>query len=285
MLDYRIETFLTLYEEMSYRRTAERLRMTQPGVTQHIHYLENHYGVRLFIYSGRQLRRTPEAEKLKQHIDSLRAAENDLRSSLVQTDIIHLRIGATKTIGGFVLAGAVRRFLLDPCHRLDLVIDNTKALLSMLERGELDFAAIEGVFDKERYAHHLYKKERFVGVCAASHPFSNQTVSLEEAFGEHLIVREKGSGTRMLLEQAVHSQGYSLGSFARCSSVSDFSVICNLVSMNHAITFAYEPVSHCRQDLSTFMLRDIQIKGEFNWVYLNEKAARPKISLFLSEDT
>ena len=43
MLDYRIETFLTLYEEMNYRRTAERLQMTQPGVTQHIHYIENYY--------------------------------------------------------------------------------------------------------------------------------------------------------------------------------------------------------------------------------------------------
>ena len=75
MLDYRIETFLTLYDEMNYRRTAERLRMTQPGVTQHIHYLERFYGVKLFVYDGRQLLRTPEAEKLKRHIDSTRAAE------------------------------------------------------------------------------------------------------------------------------------------------------------------------------------------------------------------
>ena len=52
MLDYRTETFLTLYEGMNYRRTAERLQMTQPGVTQHIHYLENYYGVKLFVYDG-----------------------------------------------------------------------------------------------------------------------------------------------------------------------------------------------------------------------------------------
>ena len=55
MLDYRTETFLTLYEEMNYRRTAERLQMTQPGVTQHIHYIENYYGVKLFIYDGHRL--------------------------------------------------------------------------------------------------------------------------------------------------------------------------------------------------------------------------------------
>ena len=50
MLDYRIYTFLTLYDEMNYRRTAEKLNMTQPGVTQHIHYLEKHYGAKLFEY-------------------------------------------------------------------------------------------------------------------------------------------------------------------------------------------------------------------------------------------
>ena len=98
MLDYRTETFLTLYEEMNYRRTAERLQMTQPGVTQHIHYLENYYGVKLFIYDGHRLLRTPEAEQLKRHIDSTRAAEYDLRTGFVQTDMLHLRVGATKTI-------------------------------------------------------------------------------------------------------------------------------------------------------------------------------------------
>lgn len=82
MLDYRTETFLTLYEEMNYRRTAERLQMTQPGVTQHIHY-----GVKLFVYDGHQLLRTPEAELLKRHIDSTRAAEHDLRAGFAQTDM------------------------------------------------------------------------------------------------------------------------------------------------------------------------------------------------------
>jgi len=283
MLDYRIETFLTLYEEMNYRRTAERLRMTQPGVTQHIHYLENHYGVRLFVYSGRILTRTPEAEKLKQHIDSIRAAEHDLRAHLAQSDLVHLKIGATKTIGEFVLVPAVRRFLLNPRHQLDLVVDNTKTLLAMLDRGDLNFAVIEGVFDKERYPHRLYKKERFVGICAQDHPFAGQTVPLQEAFRENLIVRERGSGTRNLLEQAVQGQGYSLSAFARCSSVSNFAVICDLVSNNQAITFAYEPITRCRQNLSIFMLQDIEIKGEFNWVYLNADAAAPKIDLFLCE--
>lgn len=281
MLDYRIETFLTLYEEMNYRRTAEHLRMTQPGVTQHIHYLEQYYGVKLFVYNGRQLLRTPQAEQLKQHIDSTRAAEHHLRAGFVQTDIVHLRVGATKTIGEFVLVPTVRGFLQQAHHRLDLVVDNTQTLLSMLERGELDFAIIEGVFDKEKYPHRLYKKESFVGICSRSHPFAGKMIPFEKILRENLIVREKGSGTRMLLEQAVVSRGYSLDSFHRHSSISNFSVICDLVALDNAITFAYEPISHCRDDLSIFMVEDMQITGEFNLVYINALVAAPKASLFL----
>ena len=244
MLDYRVLTFLTLYDEMNYRRTAEKLNMTQPGVTQHIHYLENYYGVKLFEYDGRTLSKTKQAEQLKRHFESVRAEEISLKEDFVQADRLHLRVGATKTIGEFVIVPEVRKFLLHGNHCLDLVVDNTENLLAMLSRGELDFAVIEGVFDKERYPHHLFKKERFVGICGRHHPFAGQTVSLAEIFREGLIVRERGSGTRRLLEQAIAARGYSLDSFHSCSSISNFSVICDLVAKNGAITFAYEPIAN-----------------------------------------
>lgn len=282
MLDYRVLTFLTLYDEMNYRRTAEKLNMTQPGVTQHIHYLENYYGVKLFEYDGRTLSKTKQAEQLKRHFESVRAEEISLKEDFVQADRLHLRVGATKTIGEFVIVPEVRKFLLHGNHCLDLVVDNTENLLAMLSRGELDFAVIEGVFDKERYPHHLFKKERFVGICGRHHPFVGQTVSLVEIFREGLIVRERGSGTRRLLEQAIADRGYSLDSFHSCSSISNFSVICELVAKNGAITFAYEPIANSRDDLATFAVGGMKIQGEFNFVYTNEKVAKSKIELFFS---
>ena len=49
MLDFRMETFLTLCRTMNYTRTAEVLHITQPAMTQHIQYLQKHYGVKLFL--------------------------------------------------------------------------------------------------------------------------------------------------------------------------------------------------------------------------------------------
>ena len=282
MLDYRIDTFLTLYEQMNYRKTAQMLNMTQPGVTQHIHHLERFYGVKLFVYNGRQLTRTRQAEQLKRHFDSVRAEERSLIDAFSCADTVHLKVGATKTVGEFVMVPTVREFLAGENHSLDLIVDNTENLLAMLSRGELDFAVIEGVFDKEKYPHHLFKKERFVGICGRDHAFAGRTVSLEQIFRENLIVREKGSGTRMLLERAISDRGYSLESFRRFCAIGNFSVICDLVARTGAITFAYEPVARCRDDLATFLVDDMQIRGEFNFVYTNAQVACSRIAEFMS---
>ena len=112
--------------------------MTQPGVTQHIHFLENYYGVKLFEYDGRTLFKTKNAERLKRYFDGIKAEEVDIRESFVSDETVHMTIGATKTIGEFVITPEVRAFLHKPNHNLDLIIDNTENLLRMLAKTEIE---------------------------------------------------------------------------------------------------------------------------------------------------
>lgn len=278
MLDFRIRTFLTLYERMNYRKTAEALNITQPGVTQHIHHLEELYGVKLFTYNGRVLTRTPNAQVLKMHLEAVLAQERAMREQFVGIESPPLHVGATKTIGEFVLPEAVGRYLADPGNTLELTVDNTENLLRLLENARLDFAVVEGIFDKARYPYHLYRKEPFVGVCPAGHPFADTQVPLEAVFRQTLLLREPGSGTRRLLEQAIEDRGFSLGCFCRVVSVSSFSLITSLIASGAGITFAYEPVARSRPGLATFALEDLSIHGEFNFLYCSRQIALPQIA-------
>ena len=285
MFDDRIYTFLTLYGEMNYHKTAEKRNMTQPGVTQHIQYLEKHYGVKFFRYEGRTLHRTPEAESFKHHLDSMMAEEKAMQEAFRKQKGIRLRIGATKTIGEFVLPPIIDEFLKDPSHSLDFAIDNTRELLKLLEDQELDFAVVEGVFDKEKYAYRLFQKEPFTGICGKDHPFAGKTVSLEEIFGETLLIRERGSGTRKLLEQAITARGFSLDSFRRTISLGNFSVLMDLLLRENAITFAYETIARQREDLRTFQVETLNIEGEFNFIYCNPAIGEEKIALLFDHST
>ena len=103
MIDTRIETFLMLCRVMNYRKTAELLNMTQPAVTQHIHFLEEQYGCKLFSYDRRTLTMTKEAELLQKYAENVLYQEKKLKAELEHSDGVSLSIGATKTIGEYVI--------------------------------------------------------------------------------------------------------------------------------------------------------------------------------------
>lgn len=280
MIDYRMNTFLTVCNTMNYRAAAEHLNITQPSVSQHIHYLEEYYCCKLFHYDGRKLTMTLEAEILKYHAQIMQHQEKTLKKALMPKKGCTLAIGATKTIGEYVITDQVSAFLKEPHNKITIEIDNTTRILELLDRGALDFALIEGYFNKARYDSILYRKEPFVGFCSQTHPFADQTVSLDRLWNEHLIVREEGSGTRSILEQLLHKHNHSMDNFARITCVGNFGLLEQLVTKNCGITFAYEAAGLDNTKLRSFQVEDWDTYREFNYVFMPNTHAKDKILLF-----
>lgn len=212
-MDQKLSTFLTLCSTMNYRRAADALHLTQPAVTKQIQALEAQYGVKLFSYDERKLRKTPQGEILERYAISLQYNDAELTRLLAEKPKTLLRIGATKSIGDYILIPEIRRYLEMPDNELYFTVDNTAHLLAQLEAGELDFVILEGIFDKRRYDHFLLRAEPYIGICAKDHPWSGKSVRLEELFSERLILREPGSGTRNILERELFQQGYGIEAF------------------------------------------------------------------------
>lgn len=280
MIDSRIETFLTLCKLMNYRKTAEVLNMTQPAVTQHIHYLEELYHCRLFSYEHRTLRMTAEAEILKYHAENMLYQERKVAGLLASKSGRCLSIGATKTIGEFVIAEQVLRYLEDPDNRICVEVDNTGRLLRLLSDGKLDFALIEGFFDRQQYASRLYRNEPFVGLCGKMHPFAGRTVLLSDLFGEDLVLREDGSGTRNILEQLLREKNHSIAEFARVTCIGNFGLMSKILSATRGITFAYRSVHTTNDGLAVFNVEGWNIVREFNYVFLDNQYAAEAVTFF-----
>ncbi|MBS6216002.1 MAG: LysR family transcriptional regulator [Clostridiales bacterium] len=274
MLDSKLHTFLVLCETMHYTRAAQRLCVTQPAVTHQIRALEEHYGCRLFSYEGKTLRLTEAGVRLREMARSLAYNSRKMEQAMAVPAPRVLRVGATKTIGEFVIAPLVSRFLRHhPEGTLSLAVENTRALLRALEEGRLDFALVEGFFDRERYAARLYRRESFFGVCAPEHPLAGRTVPLEEVLEERLLVREAGSGTRAILEAALRQNHRTLSSFSRVAEVSSFSTIKALLVENLGISFLYAPVVErelAAGKLARFDLAGQALSGAFHFVWLRD---------------
>lgn len=283
MLDYRINTFLTLCECMNYRKTAEILHISQPAVTQQIHYLENQYGQKLFEYENRRLVKTEAAAVLEKYARAAKLQEKDLREKLENNPIHSLRIGATKTIGDYYLKGHIRRYLQGSDNALTLIVDNTETLLRMLEENELDFSVVEGFFDKTRFDNILLRREPFVGICRRNHPFAGREVTMDELLQETIIHREDGSGTRAILEQELRGYNESLQRFQRRICISSFNVILDLVKQGFGVSFVYNILADSDPELAKFSIRGESVVREFNIVYLKYADMGEKIKSFFKK--
>lgn len=283
MLDYRIDTFLTLCDCMNYRKTADILHVSQPAVTQQIHYLENLYGRKLFLYENHRLVKTDAAVILEKYARAAKLQDQDLREKLENNHIKSLKIGATKTIGDYCLRENIHRYLRNPENALTLIVDNTEHLLKLLEENELDFAVIEGFFDKAYFDNILLRREPFVGICRKDHPFAGREVTIDELLQETIIHREDGSGTRAILEQELSGYNESLQRFQRHICISSFKLILDLVKQGFGVSFVYNILADSDPELAKFSIRGESVVREFNIVYLKYADIREKIRWFFDE--
>ena len=271
MLDFRYDTFLDLCETLNYSRTAENLSLSQPTVTQHIQHLERHYGTDLFQYRSKRLYLTEKGEELCREVRQIRGMiRRAERRMAAPPGRQVMRVGATKTIGEFVLPAVVDAYLRqNPDTDMDLYVDNTRALLGRLNAGVLDFAYLEGFFDKGAYAHRLLRRETCLGVCAPDSPLALRHLELEDLLGERLVIRENGSGTREILEKMLQQFSYGVSSFRHVSQISSFTAIKSLVAAGEGITFLYRPAAEKELREGTLVPLDIEgfpLLREFNFV-------------------
>lgn len=274
MLDFRHRTFLALCRIRSYTKTAQALNLTQPAVSQHIKALEVHYGSPLFLYANKTLTLTEHGRLLYEYASRISADSDILAETLRKKDLAQPRLefGATLSIGQYIMPSILRQVLSEnPATSVSMLVENTAHLLQQLEQGEMQFALIEGLFDKSQYHSELFALEPFVGVCSQDSPLAHRRASLAELTGSPLIVREQGSGTREIFEHLLHGYNLSISSFAKVTEIGNMEAIKELVKDGLGITFLYQAA--VREELAAGSLQqlrvtDMEAQHELNFVFL-----------------
>lgn len=271
ILDHRMGTFLAVCQEGTCSGAAEHLHMTQPGVSQQVAALERTWGCRLFERRGRRMVLTPPGEILR---DFARGVRNDAMRTRERMDargrVVPLRLGATRTIGEYVLPPLLAPWLAEnPGVDLTLEVDNTARLLAGLESGELDGAWIEGVFDGGGFETRELARDALVGVCAPCHPLAGKEVTLDDLGGERLLVREKGSGGRLVLERALEARNRGPGHFGSLVELGNIEALKSLTAAGTGICFLY--LASVRDDLARgrlarLCIADWQVEHSYTFV-------------------
>ena len=208
-----LNVFLCVCDEKNMTAAAEKLHIAQPSVSQAIAEIEKYYNVKLFERLGRKLFITIAGQTLltyARHIVNLnKQAEEAMRELDDQGSVI--RIGASITVGTYVLNHIMRQFLqYKPTFNRNIVVNNTKVIEGMLLVDQLDIGLVEGKIHSPGILQHPFMEDELVLVSAANHPLVNKgRINPAELDGAEFIVREEGSGTRELFESVMASHDIS----------------------------------------------------------------------------
>ena len=201
----QLEVFTEAARELNFSRVAEAMHLSQPAVSMQIRQLEDVVGLPLFEKVGRRKMLTEAGLLLQSRASRLLAELQDAEQSLQSLKGLaggSVSIGLVSTAQYFaprLLAAFARRH---PLIDVRFMVGNRETLVRLLQENQLDLALmgrppseVDTVFEPLAANPHVL-------VAPRDHPFvGGRNVDMHALRHDPFLMREPGSGTRLMLEE------------------------------------------------------------------------------------
>ncbi|GAB3481196.1 LysR substrate-binding domain-containing protein [Marinomonas epiphytica] len=203
----QLQIFEAVVHTGSVTAAADLVHISQPAASQALRELETLLGRPLFRRHGKRLQITsqarhllPQARAVLSQIEQIETMgnANELSGSL--------HLAASVSIGNYLLPKQMAAFKTQhPNIRFNLDIGNTQSVIQQLLTGKAEVGFIEGYCQHAELTTHTWLNDELVvfGSAQDDRPEQLDWQDLESA---DWVMREAGSGTRTILEQATSSR-------------------------------------------------------------------------------
>jgi DNA-binding transcriptional LysR family regulator len=209
----QLQIFIAIAQSGSTTAAAEVIALSQSAISASIGELEKFLNVQLFDRVGKRLTLNdhgramlPQAMALVDGASSLENSFNTIAPSV-------LIIGASLTIGNYLLPSILAKYwqsqglaLGGVTPPLQVLVANTANIVNKVANFEVDLGLVEGSCNSADIAVSAWLEDELLLVVAPSHPILNKNgnvISPDQLTNANWLLRERGSGTREALEQAL----------------------------------------------------------------------------------
>ena len=210
-LDLRLlEIFCAVYEERSFSRAAEKLRISQPTISGHIKNLEEVLEVKLFERLPRSITPTQAANILYRHgeviLTERQAALQELMAFLDRLEG-SLTVSASTIPGEYLLPQLLVDFHAQfPRVEVELSISDSEKVCRRVANGKADIGCSGAQLEVVGLEYHHFASDRLVLVVPNDLKWQRvKKISIEDLRREPFLAREAGSGTRLSFERQIGS--------------------------------------------------------------------------------
>ena len=275
MENFRLKVFRSVCEQLSFRRAAEELHLSQPAITQQVKALEDELGTRLFDRTGGRVVLTPAGRILKKRAAELAELAAHTQEEIAALSGEHsglLSAGASTSIAQYVLPRMLGDFKRQhPKVKLQIRSGNTEQVVEWLVEGRISIGLIEGPALRKDLRVEPFMEDELVLLFPAGHPWSKRKeLTVEDLKGASFLLRERGSGTRRVLEQALERAGLKMREIDVAMELDSSEAIISSVEMGLGIGFVTRAAVLPRLPLgkiATARIKCMRIPRNFSFVY------------------
>ena len=213
---YHLRTFAAVARAGHLTRAAERLFISQPAVSGHIKALEEELDLRLFDRAGRNVTPTRAGELLHGYARRILALREEAQQAISEHRgglKGHLAIGGSSIPGAYILPPLLAMFKRDhPEVTIGLHISGSRDIVRSVIEGAAELGMVGARFEEGRVQYEPFAQDELILAVAASHPWARRsTVRPTELMGQPFVMRERGSGTRKVMEEALARRDLDAG--------------------------------------------------------------------------
>lgn len=280
----QLKTFIEAGKSHSISKAANHLFITQPAVSMQIKQLEDAFGVALIEPEGRSIKLTEAGHTFLQIAQKAIAHLHDLEVSMASFANIekgHIRLGVVSTTKYFVPILLMAFKKKHPDITFELQIENRANLIALMENHLIDIAIMGRPPNTKEYIAATFLTNPLGVICGPESPFANKIkCEWQDLNHADFIVREPGSGTRLLMEQLFHENHIQTN---HMMTISSNETIKQMVSANMGLAFI--SLRTVALELKQGALRLLQIDGLpylAHWYIMHrtQKRLSPSAQLF-----
>lgn len=192
----KLKAFMIVAEELNFRKSAERLAMSQPPLTRLISGLEKDLGVRLFERTTRQVHLTGAGVVLlnegRNILASIDRVEAELRSiSKMKRSSLNVAFSATAFLAR--LPTIIEEFRgRVPKVKLELQQESSHEILRGLKEGAFDVGFVDGITSEKSLESHKVQDEALGVLLPKKHPLAQRSeIEFSELRDETIILHHR----------------------------------------------------------------------------------------------
>lgn len=287
----QLQVFHIAAGENSFTRAADKLHLTQPGISKHIKDLEESYGTPLFDRVGRRLVLTQAGEILYEATQKIFHIIDETKTKINDLDFLytgHLRIGASITLGIYVLLPFIKEFKnLYPAIEVLLDVSLSKEVVDKVTSNRLDIGFLGAPVEDERLIMEEFIDDELILILPPNHKWVHRKIiDIDELKSEPFLLSRSGSGTRTILEDRLRKLGITM----KAMELGHTESIKRAVEAGLGVSILSKTVVERELSLGhlkTVKLKGINLKRKFYYAYHKDKylskAVKALLSLILAD--